>query len=136
MTTTTQWGKDTTQTATQRNTEQQQAALWSKISTLMKNGLLLKNAAQIFRATAENWVSSTRRATHTAHSEHSKRFYALFLRFANSNTAGQHNKQRVGLFTASCLRYQCGILTTATQHTAINMYEQKIRKNCSNRVSR
>jgi hypothetical protein len=86
MTTATQWGKDTTQTATQRNTEQQQAALWSKIGTLMKNGLLLKNAAQIFRATAENWVSSTRRATHTAHSKHSKRFYALFLRFSNSNS--------------------------------------------------
>ena len=101
----------------------------------MKNGLLLKNAAQIFRATAENWVSSTRRAAHTAHSKHSKRFYALLLRFPNSNTAGQHYKQRVGLFTASCLRYQCGFLTTATQHTAVNMYEQEIRKNCSNRVS-
>jgi type II secretory pathway component PulF len=99
-----------TQRDEQRNTtteirKSKKTAQWSKISTLMKNGLLLKNAAQIFRATAENRVSSTRRATHTAHSKHSKRSYALFLRFENSNTAGQHNKQRVGLFTAPCLRY-------------------------------
>jgi len=66
---------------------------------------LLKNAAQIFRATAENWASNTRRAAHTAHSKHSKRFYALFLRSANSNTAEQHYEQRVGRFTASCQRY-------------------------------
>jgi hypothetical protein len=43
---------------------------WSKISTGLKNGLLLKNAAQIFRATAENWTSNTHRAAHTAHSKH------------------------------------------------------------------
>ena len=82
------------------NTDSKKTAQWSKISILMKNGLLLKNTAQIFRATAENWVGNTRRATHTAHSKHSKRFYALFLRFANSNTAAQHYKQRVGRFTA------------------------------------
>jgi hypothetical protein len=39
-------------------------------------------------------------ATHAAHSKHSKRFYALFFGFANSNTAEQHKKQRVGRFTA------------------------------------
>jgi len=88
-----------------RATQQQNTTQWSKISTQLENGLLLKNAAQIFRATAENWATRTHRAAHTAHSKHSKRFYALFLRFANSNTAAQHYAQRVGRFTASCLRY-------------------------------
>jgi hypothetical protein len=78
--------KDRTTDSNTANPEQQNTTQWSKVSTLMKNGLLLKNVAQIFRATAENWVSSTRRATHTAHSKHSKRFYALFLRFSNSNS--------------------------------------------------
>ncbi len=86
---------------TQRSTEQQSTAPWSKISTGLENGLLLKNAAQIFRATDENWASHTRRAAHTAHSKQSKRSYALFLRYANSNTAAQCYEQRVGLFTAS-----------------------------------
>ena len=42
-----------------RATQQQSTAQWSKISTGLENGLLLKNTAQIFRATAENWVSNT-----------------------------------------------------------------------------
>ena len=86
-----------------RNIEQQSTEQWSKINTGLENGLLLKNAAQIFTATAENWASRTHRAAHTAHSKHSKSFYALFLHFANSNTAAQNYKQRVGLFTASVL---------------------------------
>jgi len=72
-----------------RDTEQQHTGEWSKISTQLENGLLLKNAAQIFRATAENWASRTHRAAHTAHSKHSKSFYALLLRSANS----QHSSE-------------------------------------------
>jgi len=49
-----------------RNTEQQSTAQWSKISTGLENGLLLKNAAQIFTATTENWASKTLRAAHSA----------------------------------------------------------------------
>jgi hypothetical protein len=52
-----------------RNTEQQSTAQWSEISTGMKNGLLLKNAAQIFTATAENWASNTHR--NREHNEYS-----------------------------------------------------------------
>jgi len=52
----------------ERNTEKQNTQQWSKISTGLENGLLLKNAAQIFRATAKNWASRARRAAHTAHS--------------------------------------------------------------------
>ena len=88
-------------TTEKQNTQQQRKGEWSKISTLPKNGLTQKNAQQIFRATAENGASNTQRAAHTAHRKHSKRSYAMFLRFANSNTAAQCYKQRVGLFTAS-----------------------------------
>jgi len=52
-----------------RNTGQQSTAQWSKISTGQKNGLLLKNAAQIFRAIAENWASNTHR--NREHNEYS-----------------------------------------------------------------
>jgi len=83
-----------------RDTEQQHTGEWSKISTQLENGLLLKNAAQIFRATAENCASNTQRAVCTAHSKHSKSFYALFLRSANSNTAALCYEQRVGRYTA------------------------------------
>ena len=45
----------------------------------VKKGLLLKNAQQIFLATAENWASNrAHKAAHTAHSKQSKRFNALF----------------------------------------------------------
>jgi len=88
----------------ERNTEKQNTQQWSKISTGLENGLLLKNAAQIFRATAKNWASrthtETESTTNTAHSKHSKRSYALFLRSANSNTAAQCYEQRVGRYTA------------------------------------
>jgi hypothetical protein len=42
-----------------RKTEQQSTTQWSKISTGLENGLLLKNAAQIFTATTENRASNT-----------------------------------------------------------------------------
>jgi hypothetical protein len=41
------------------NTQKQNTEQWSKISTQLKNGHTQKNAAQIFRATAENRVSTT-----------------------------------------------------------------------------
>jgi hypothetical protein len=110
------------------NTQQQNTAQWSKISTQLKNGHKQKNVAWIFRTTAENTVGTTR----TAHSKHSKRFYALFLRFANSSTAKTRYEQRVGRFKALSA---CGILTTTTSTAAVNTYEQEIRKNCSNTVS-
>jgi hypothetical protein len=72
----------------------------------VKKGLLLKNAQQIFWATAENWASNrAHKAAHTAHSKQSKRFNALFLRSSHSNKAAQCYKQRVGRFTGLCLRY-------------------------------
>jgi hypothetical protein len=37
-----------------------------------------------FRTTAENWASPTQQHYAQAHSKHSKRFYALFLRFAKA----------------------------------------------------
>jgi len=49
--------------------------------------------------------TAANRAILTAHGKHSKRCYALFLRSANSSTAGRRLKQRVGRYTASCLRY-------------------------------
>ena len=52
-----------------RNTQQQSTERWSEISTGMKNGILLKNAAQIFRATAENRASNTH--SDIEHNEHS-----------------------------------------------------------------
>jgi hypothetical protein len=71
-----------------------------------------------------------------AHSKHSKRFYALYLRFANSSTEAKHYEQRVGRFSASYVLRSCGVLTTTTRTAAVNTYEQKIRKNCSNAVGR
>ena len=48
-----------TQKHNDKDTEHQKATQRSKISTGLKNVLLLKNAAQIFRATAENRASNT-----------------------------------------------------------------------------
>lgn len=52
-----------------RATQRQSTARWSKISTRLKHGLTLKNAAQIFRAIAENWASNTHR--NREHNEYS-----------------------------------------------------------------
>jgi hypothetical protein len=62
-----------------------------------------ENAAWIFRDTTENRVGTTQQHYTPAHSKHSKRFYAFFIRFANSSAAEQHYKQRVRRFTASCV---------------------------------
>jgi hypothetical protein len=59
-------GDNVRQAEKRRATQQQSTEQWSKISTGLENGLLLKNAAQIFTATAENWVSNTQRAAHSA----------------------------------------------------------------------
>jgi hypothetical protein len=86
-----------------------------------------------FLDTVEKWANTTQQHYAQAHSKHSKRSYALFLRFANSSAAEQHYKQRIGRFKAF---NACGILTTTTHKAAVNTYEQEIRKNCSNAVGR
>ena len=52
-----------------RNTQQQRTGEWSKISTVLKKGQTQKNAAEIFWATAENWVGTTHR--NREHNEYS-----------------------------------------------------------------
>ena len=113
---------------------------WSKISTGLKKGLLLKNAQWIFRTTAENRASNTH--SDIEHNKHSAQ-QALKTLLCAVFTFLEQQHSRAVLQTACRAFYSivltvigCGFLTTATQHTAVNMYEQEIRKNCSNAVSR